>query len=202
MMSSRPNDTLTRARQYLAKIPPAVSGAGGHQQTFKAAVALVWGFGLDAAAALTLMHEYNARCSPPWSDGDLAHKINDAAKLTRHPKPRGHLLTETDAAKPAPHMGEAASRLYASLTPKPLPFTFDEIPKHPNTTPPAPAPAPIAPPPIEPKPPETAVRPDNEARRIAGELQKIHQSGFSMPDDRARAIMAAAIHIFNASYEK
>ena len=42
---------LDRARLYLEKIPGAVSGQGGHPQTFAAACALVHGFALSEAAA-------------------------------------------------------------------------------------------------------------------------------------------------------
>lgn len=72
-------DAFDRARRYLAAIPPAVSGAGGHAQTFMAASAMVLGFDLSEADALTLMTEYNARCQPPWSAKELAHKVRSAA---------------------------------------------------------------------------------------------------------------------------
>jgi len=190
------HDTLTRARQYLAKIPPAVSGAGGHQQTFSAAVSLVWGFGLDVSQALTIMQEYNARCSPPWSEAALAHKVNDAAKLTRHPKPRGHLLDDSTAPKHAQRTSAAGGNFYDSYTPKPRPFKSVELPP---LAPPA-VPVVYDPAPIQPVPLSIETkRPHNEAQRIAGELLKIHRSGFSMPDDNARAIMAQAVHIFGAS---
>lgn len=80
-----------RARKYLAKCPPAVSGDGGHVQTFSVAVALVNGFGLDEHNAFQLLTEYNATCSPAWSERELRHKIKSAMTAT-HDKPRGHLL--------------------------------------------------------------------------------------------------------------
>lgn len=67
-----------RARKYLAKMPASVSGQRGHDKAFRAAFVLVDQFGLPTAAALQLMHEFNERCSPPWSDQELRHKVESA----------------------------------------------------------------------------------------------------------------------------
>lgn len=72
-----------RARAYLAKIPGAVSGNGGHVHTFCTAQKLVRHFGLDANTALTLLREWNLRCSPPWSEWQLKHKIQQAISRGR-----------------------------------------------------------------------------------------------------------------------
>ena len=40
---------------------------------------------------LAWLKVYNAKCQPPWSDKELAHKAKDAAKA-KHEKPRGYLL--------------------------------------------------------------------------------------------------------------
>ena len=82
---------LDQARRYVAKIPGAVSGSGGHAQTFSVATALVNGFALSNADALALLSEYNGTCSPPWSEPELHHKIESAAN-TPHDKARGHLI--------------------------------------------------------------------------------------------------------------
>jgi hypothetical protein len=81
-----------RARAYLAAMPAGVSGNGGHDATFKVAVALVHGFALEKSEAWTLLLEFNARCDPPWSNQELLHKLEDAGKLERYPHPCGHLL--------------------------------------------------------------------------------------------------------------
>jgi hypothetical protein len=52
---------LERARAYIAKMPGAISGAGGHDQTFAVACALVK-FGLSPDDAWPLLLEYNQRC--------------------------------------------------------------------------------------------------------------------------------------------
>ncbi|MFH1919892.1 MAG: DUF3987 domain-containing protein [Planctomycetota bacterium] len=86
---------IERARKYVAKMPPAISGQGGHDRTFAAACALVLGFELDEEAALGLLREYNTRCEPPWSESELVHKIKSAAE---QPGERGYLR---DAEEPA-----------------------------------------------------------------------------------------------------
>jgi hypothetical protein len=82
---------IERARKYLAAIPGAVSGQGGHDQTWKAALAVVRGLGLDADIAYELLAtEYNPRCQPRWSERELRHKVGNAAKDGR--LPAGFLL--------------------------------------------------------------------------------------------------------------
>jgi hypothetical protein len=44
------------------------------------AVVLVQGFGLGEADAWSLMCEYNQKCSPPWDEKGLRHKLEDAQK--------------------------------------------------------------------------------------------------------------------------
>ena len=69
---------IERARKYLARAEPAVSGSGGHGQTFKLACKLVHGFGLSDGEALSLLDEWNRTCRPPWSEQELRHKIEEA----------------------------------------------------------------------------------------------------------------------------
>ena len=82
-----------RAKVYLSKIPAAISGKGGcHNATLKVAVVLVHGFAMSNEEAWPLLLEFNARCEPPWTVKELAHKLEDARKLDRYPLPYGHLL--------------------------------------------------------------------------------------------------------------
>ena len=78
----------------MAKVPPAVSGSGGHNATYTAAVGLVHGFGLSEGDALALLSGWNRSCQPPWTDRELIHKIRDAASRS-HDKPAGHLLNSS-----------------------------------------------------------------------------------------------------------
>lgn len=70
-------DAAERARRYVARMPPAIAGEAGHNQTFNVACE-IFRFGLSDAEAAAILAEYNARCLPPWSESELAHKLADA----------------------------------------------------------------------------------------------------------------------------
>lgn len=82
------NDRICR---YLAACPPAVSGQGGHDQTFSVACALYQGFSLTETEVLGYLKLWNDRCQPPWEEKDLLHKAKQAAKA-QHSKVKGYLL--------------------------------------------------------------------------------------------------------------
>jgi hypothetical protein len=83
-----------RARDYLAHVPGAISGQGGHKATFHAACVLVNGFALSTSEAMPLLMEWNAGCcQPPWREAELRHKLAGAEKA-HHNKPRGYLLSD------------------------------------------------------------------------------------------------------------
>src|SRR5262245_33611020 len=83
-------------------MPVAVAGAHGHIATFKVAVALVHGFGLEESDALPIMEEYSSRCSPPWKREELEHKLRSAAQNLKSGKPRGHLRASQRVTPPEP----------------------------------------------------------------------------------------------------
>lgn len=87
-LSARPGVLEARADAYMAKIPPAIAGARGHDQAFAAARALVGWVrkGLPESYALKLLSEYSARCEPPWSEQELAHKWASAQNAQRIPE--------------------------------------------------------------------------------------------------------------------
>jgi hypothetical protein len=89
--SFRREEVKRWARLYLDKVPPAVSGQGGHNQTFRAACVLVQGFSLSPEDAMPLLKEWNERCQPPWTEKELRHKLQGAEK---QPGERGYLLAE------------------------------------------------------------------------------------------------------------
>lgn len=73
--------TERRAVAYIARMPEAVSGQGGHGAAWAVALTLVKGFGLSESAALRILEsEYNPRCVPPWSRRELEHKVSQAGK--------------------------------------------------------------------------------------------------------------------------
>jgi hypothetical protein len=82
---------VKQAVAHIARMDGAVSGQGGHVQTFRVARVLAWGFGLDADATFAILRDhFNPRCSPPWSERELRHKSEDACRLDGT-RPRGHL---------------------------------------------------------------------------------------------------------------
>lgn len=75
---------LDRARRYLARMPGAISGSGGHRATFAAALAMVRGFALEPDDALRLLLEvHNPLCEPAWSRRELEHKVRQAVQRGR-----------------------------------------------------------------------------------------------------------------------
>jgi hypothetical protein len=71
-----------RACAYVAKLPPAIAGQGGHAATFTAACKLRE-FGLSESDALGVLQEWNlTHCQPKWTERDLRHKLADAFRVT------------------------------------------------------------------------------------------------------------------------
>jgi len=82
---------VDRARRYVSRVPGAVSGQGGHQTTWLVALALVRGFDLPTEVAYELLAgDFNPRCEPPWSERELRHKVESAARDAT--AERGYLL--------------------------------------------------------------------------------------------------------------
>lgn len=74
------SEAVERCRRYVRQIEGAVSGNGGHRQTFRAACKIrdFLKTYMSWEEALPLLREYNDRCDPPWSERELAHKLQDA----------------------------------------------------------------------------------------------------------------------------
>jgi len=108
---------IERASRYIGKMDAAVAGSGGHDATFAVACALVHGFALGEGDAMALMQEFNARCSPPWSERDLAYKLRSAAN-SHSSKGSGYLLGNESRVE------RQGSSDYKPL-PKPEPVAFD-----------------------------------------------------------------------------
>jgi hypothetical protein len=85
-------NAIARARQYVAVIPPAISGQHGDVHTFRVCCRVVRGFALDDDEALDVLHDWNSRCEPPWSDRELIDKLSRARRYGR--EPIGCLLEE------------------------------------------------------------------------------------------------------------
>ena len=166
-----------RARAYVEKMPAAISGQRGHAATFAVAVALTYGFNLPESDTWPILCDFNARCEPPWSEAELRHKLTSAGKLSRHPKPRGHLRGSDNQSKYLP-IPEKPKRTVWEVKLEPLPVK--------NT-------APLL---LD----QTAAN-ENEAARIADELMKLHADGaVTGPDDPNAGVFAAVLHTFGATY--
>lgn len=112
---------IERAARYVQKCPGAVSGQGGHDQAFHVAAILVHGFALGEHDALTVLHEWNGSCQPPWSESELVHKIKSAVAAV-HQLPHGHLLGST-AFCPVP----SAERIAPPSKAKFIPATLKRV---------------------------------------------------------------------------
>jgi hypothetical protein len=138
------SDVRARASAYLARCEPAVQGHSGHAALLKAARALVEGFAMSQAEALSLLwSEFNPRCCPPWDQGnpsdrrDFERKVTEALKTPKNRQ--GHLVETTSHPDLTPEQLEigrrAAAALLASAGDKPLPVAEDNrnlfaIPEH------------------------------------------------------------------------
>lgn len=72
-------------RQALACVPTwplSIQGENGSKACYSVACRITQGFGLRGFEAWKVMDAYNRqRCRPMWSDGEIAHKLDDASKL-------------------------------------------------------------------------------------------------------------------------
>jgi hypothetical protein len=87
-----------RITAYLAHIPGAISGSGGHDQTFKVACALYNGWCLTEEETFSWLALYNQKCQPRWNERELKHKAASAAKAM-HEKRRGYLFDDNSEPK-------------------------------------------------------------------------------------------------------
>jgi hypothetical protein len=99
-----------RARRYVANMPAAVSGQGGHNATWAVVQVLVRGFGLSPDEARPILEEFNGRCVPPWSKEELEHKLEQAEGKSRLPP--GYLLNGAGRkAVATPDVGDGADEV-------------------------------------------------------------------------------------------
>ncbi len=122
-MSTGSSELINRARNYISKIPGAISGEGGHNRTFHVSCLLVHKFELDEQEAMELLLEFNERCEPPWSEEELDHKLNDALNSADNPP------TKPEQQAPKPKLFRPSPR--RERPPKPhlpniRPFTWDD----------------------------------------------------------------------------
>jgi hypothetical protein len=73
------------ARAYVASVPGAVQGQRGDQATFALCCALARGFALTDEEALEVLRPWNEQCRPPWSEGELIQKLQNARRHGKEP---------------------------------------------------------------------------------------------------------------------
>jgi hypothetical protein len=81
----RHGSSVERARWYLERVPPAITGQHGDLHTFRLCCRLIRGFALEDDEAFTVLATWNARCQPPWSDAELRDKLRRARQYGREP---------------------------------------------------------------------------------------------------------------------
>jgi hypothetical protein len=215
--------TAERIGRYIGKIPGAVSGYGGHAQTFKVAMVLFNGFGCSEAETLEWMRHYNSKCEPPWSEAELRHKARSATEAA-YDKPRGWMLTSRRFShvrlqvpvfpgKSCPVSGHGChgsfplqtqlrGDSYTRGTPELARGSESTVANvagnGPTSTKWDAAERPVPSEPVEPNRTESSTD-LGEARRIADELRKLHQDdAIKGPADAL--FFASLLHSFGASY--
>ena len=102
-------ERVKRCRAYVATMPDAVSGNGGHDATFDVAHA-TQKFGLDRAEAWAVLSDYNrTRCVPPWSERELEHKLDDAGRIASANGTVGGKLGDRGGRTPPPRIHPAST---------------------------------------------------------------------------------------------
>jgi hypothetical protein len=79
---TNPDDAVARAVDFLRTHPVATEGQGGDHHTFRT-VCRVRDFGVPGERAAEALAEWNERCIPPWSAGDLDVKIHNAYRYAQ-----------------------------------------------------------------------------------------------------------------------
>lgn len=92
-------DVVARVSNYVSKMPPSISGNGGHDRLYAAACKTVE-LGCNRAEARSVIDTaFNPRCEPPWSPEKIEHKL-DAALQNTSPD------TDTLVAEPDRRIGD------------------------------------------------------------------------------------------------
>ena len=76
---------VDRARRFVARTPAAIAGQHGDLLSFRICCRVVRGFALSDDEAVQVLREWNARCTPPWSDRELLEKVRNARRYGREP---------------------------------------------------------------------------------------------------------------------
>jgi hypothetical protein len=127
-----------RILAYIATLPEAVSGQGGHSTTLASLHKLRYGFALADEDLRFFAQQYNAlRCRPRWSKSELEHKITEATSkgfdagwaylIKEHPQPA---QKREGSGRVAPHSVELGVHDGPKTEDESLtPFPVDSLPE-------------------------------------------------------------------------
>jgi hypothetical protein len=88
-------EVFERARKYMAKMPPAVSGQRGRATTWNVAMVVVHDFGIEPGDAVEILIAWNLHNVPPWTPNEIQQLCWRASRASsRKPTPRGWRLRE------------------------------------------------------------------------------------------------------------
>ena len=116
---SAPWTPFARAQAWLSRRDPAVQGHGGDDWTYITACNMVRDFALSDDEAFALLLEWNQRCVPPWTEGELRVKLASARRSGSHAEgsklmeQRESHSVQRDTAKPTQE--ERAEEYFQSL---------------------------------------------------------------------------------------
>lgn len=117
---------IDQASRYIAKCPPAVSGQAGHTTAFSVICAVVHGFGLSDGESFNVLSSWNQSCSPPWSEHDLRHKINQVSSSRyAQSNPRGFKLNSNGARPNSPMTSNPRNVTQTKAKPKVPTIKYD-----------------------------------------------------------------------------
>lgn len=93
-------ELLERAARYISKIE-SVEGQDGSGACFHAACVLAEGFDLLESDVRFLLEAWNrTNATPPWSEKELKHKVEDAIKAAGRSNKRGYLAADSSENHP------------------------------------------------------------------------------------------------------
>lgn len=79
-IANQPSDEarMAQVKLWLSQQPPAVEGSGGDAHTYSICCTLVKAFRLSDPECLSVLSDWNQKCSPSWDRDELLTKINNA----------------------------------------------------------------------------------------------------------------------------
>lgn len=88
---------LEASAAYLEKMPPSVSGMGGHDALLTACYRMLVDFALTPTETFNQIEgHFNDRCDPPWNDNDIIRKIEEVHRRGDPKKDENYNIANID----------------------------------------------------------------------------------------------------------